>query len=290
MIELSFKSISKTYGNLEVLKNSSGKIANGITGILGVNGAGKTTFIKILAGLIEYNSGEFFLNGNALDLESQDWRNQIGYIPQSPGLYSRMSVYEYLDYMLLLSNWINRIKRENRINNILKEFNLTDYSTKPIGHLSGGTKQRVAIAQAFIHNPKIIILDEPANNLDAEERLRFHNYLLKLSDDKIILYIGHILNELASICSNILIIGKRTIQSFDGPENIIFQTKEFIKEAKIDKNDYKNSLIDDKSVLSISQINNEIFLRYDSRRVDYPDSIEVIPTLEEAFKLFNNST
>ncbi len=288
-MEFKFESVSKSFGITEVLDNISGTVKDGVTGILGTNGSGKTTFVKILAGLLKAEKGIFNLNGSDVDLESQAWRNKIGYLPQSPGLYNRMTVYEFLDYMLLLSRWGNRRERKDRINEIVGELNLVQYLDNPIGHLSGGTKQRAAIAQAIIHNPEIIFLDEPTNNLDAEERERFNNYLLKISEAKIILYIGHIVNELVSICSNVLLIGDKQIRFYDAPCKMIEASMPFVKEIVVTKDEFENNFAGSKAVLSSALKDDSIVVHYDCRIVEIPSGMPVTPTLEESYKAFNNS-
>ncbi len=288
MTKLKFQSISKKYGELNIINSISGEFTNGITGILGANGAGKTTLIKIISGLLRFEEGKIFLNDEEVDLESQSWRGKIGYLPQSPGLYQRMSVKEYLDYMLLLSGWKSINQREDRIENILEILNLIQFKDRAIGHLSGGTKQRVAIAQALIHDPDILILDEPTNNLDSEERFRFHSYLMELGKEKLILYVGHILNEMAEVCSKIMILKNGVIDYFEEPANLIAKTNEFVREVSLPSEQFSAELAKRNSTLSIANNNGCFILRYDSRLAEYQNSKRVIPTFDEAVKILGN--
>lgn len=288
-MEFKFESVFKNYGSKPILNNVSCSINEGVTGILGTNGAGKTTFIKILAGLLKPDKGDFSLNDESVNLESQHWHNLIGYLPQSPGLYIRMTVYEFLDYMLLLSKWGRSSKREKRINEITEELNLTMYVDTPIGQLSGGTKQRAAIAQALIHDPEIIFLDEPTNNLDAEERERFNNYLFKISRSRIILYIGHIVNELTSICKKVILIDGSQIRFYDAPGKMIEAAKPHVKETVISGEDFRKNFAGKKQILSSTLNNEDVVIHYDSRFAGIINGMHVTPTLEESYKIFNNS-
>jgi len=182
MAELRFDSISKSFGNTVVFDEVSATLHSGIIGILGANGAGKTTLIRILAGLLPCDIGKFYYNGERLDVGLPFWRERIGYLPQSPGLYERMTLQGFLDYMLLLSDWRIRAARKERIGEIILQLNMLHVADTPISHLSAGTRQRVAIEQALIHKPGVLFLDEPTKSLDSEERHRFHDYL-QLRDD-----------------------------------------------------------------------------------------------------------
>jgi ABC-type multidrug transport system ATPase subunit len=198
-----------------------------------------------------------------------------------------MKVYDFLDYMLLLSRWRNR---EKRINEILEKLNLKECSQIKIGNLSGGTKQRVAIAQAIIHEPQILFLDEPTNNLDSEERNRFHEYILTNSADNVIVYIGHIVNELYNICSRLLIVGDGRIQ-FDGtPLELLNHSENYLREIEIEKERYNDELKTKLKIFNFKQNGvNTIKIRFDGRIHDLPGSVTVKPDLDDAYRLFLNS-
>ena len=195
---LAFSGVSKRFGERVILDRVAATLETGITAILGPNGAGKTTLLRILAGLLPPDEGTFQLDNSIINTESRFWRNQIGYLPQAPGLYERMTIRDFLDYMLLLSAWKDRDTRTARISEVMEQLNLMEYSGTAIGRLSGGTRQRAAIAQALIHKPMILLLDEPTNNLDADERERFHRLLANLGEKRIVVVIGHVVNEIAA--------------------------------------------------------------------------------------------
>ena len=290
MNTLQIKNISKQFGIKAVLEDVSLSLSSGITGLLGINGAGKTTLVRALSGLLKPDSGEFFFNGEKINPESSKWHKKVGYLPQSPGLYTRMNVFDFLDYMLLLSRWKNKDERTNRVNEVVEKLNLKEYSKMQIGNLSGGTKQRVAIGQAIIHNPQILFLDEPTNNLDSEERNRFHEYLLTNTGDNIIVYIGHIINELYNVCSRLIIIGDGKIQ-FDGtPQELLNLYRDYLREVEIEIGDYNDELKAKLKILSFRQNGaNTVTIHFDGRFSNIQRSIPAEPDLDDAYKLFLNS-
>jgi len=264
-------------------------LSPGIIGIIGPNGCGKTTLLRIIAGLLTQDTGSLLLDGQRISQQTKIWRSIIGYLPQSPALYDRMEPAEFLDYMLLLSGWNERKKRQQQVDAVIDELNLLAYRNIPLGHLSGGTKQRVAIAQALIHNPRILLLDEPANNLDTEERIRFHNRLASEKKDRIIFYVGHNINDLALFCSRILIIANTKLR-FDGTaEKLISSMKGIIKEILIPKSETLAAATHGLRVLRIAQHTSHSIVRYDVRFSDTINGVDVIPTPEEAYQALTNS-
>ena len=289
MSTLHFETVSKRFGEKIVLENVSAEVSTGITGLLGANGAGKTTLLRVLAGLLPAEHGHFRFDGNPLDLGSRFWRAMIGYLPQSPGLYERMTVSEYLDYMLLLSGWHKREARADRIAEVAAHLNLLMYKDTPIGYLSGGTRQRAAIAQTLVHNPTVMFLDEPTNNLDSEERYRFHNHLLSIADKSIVFFIGHIVNELAGICSKLMIVGGKKIRFHGAAAELIASAQDHVKLVKVSKSEFDGVLKHRLAVLSAAQGGDGMCVRFDARFFNPGSSVAVWPTLEEAYRIFLNS-
>jgi ABC-2 type transport system ATP-binding protein len=287
MIEIFLRKISKSYNGKKIIDNLSLSIPQGILGVCGANGTGKTTLIKILAGLINIDEGEIVLNGAKVDTASKKWRQTIGYLSQSPGLYERMTGKEFLDYMLLLSGW--KEKREEQIYDVLEILNLKSYSNTPIGNLSGGARQRIAIAQAIIHDPQIILLDEPTNNLDSIERLKFLNYILEISQNKIIVYIGHIIQELELVSTKILLLGTQGFNYYDEPLKLCSQSQGMLKEIRFQNYADYYKIKDRLKILSIKKTKDSFIIRYDTRFSDYSEGEYGIPTFEESYILLTNS-
>lgn len=262
-IMLELNSISKSFSEKKILDSISLNFDYGITGIAGSNGCGKTTMLKILTGLLKYDGGTIIFNSQQINPQSSFWRNKIGYLPQAIGLYNRMTVYDLLDYMLVLSNINDKKTRREKIEYLSNELNLKDYLNVYCGNLSGGVKQRVGIAQAVIHEPEIIFLDEPTNNLDSEERERFHDFLGKIKQNKIILYVGHILGEMSSI-SNQVVIFKNGKIAFEGtPSKLLNQSGYVVKQVLLDEKDqYSN--IKSKDILRKIQENGKLRIIYNA--------------------------
>ena len=200
-MEIVIKNLSKNYGKKEALKNVSVTIHSGMYGLLGRNGAGKTSLMRILATLSAPSSGEISVNGISIK-ETSKIREIVGYLPQDFSFYRNMSVYDAMDYLGLLSNIPDKIRKE-RILSLLEQVNLKENMRTKIKALSGGMKQRLGIAQALLHNPQILIVDEPTAGLDPEERIRFRNLLSEFAEDRIVILSTHISSDVEASCENI---------------------------------------------------------------------------------------
>ena len=177
----------KKYGNQDALKGVNITIPTGMYGILGRNGAGKTTFMRILTTLIEPNGGRVEMNGIPLLPKNVNKINaMVGYLPQEFGFYPNFTVRDSLEYIGLLNKMDSRILKA-RIDHILEEVNLIQHTRKKVRQLSGGMKRRLGVAQAILHEPEILIVDEPTTGVDPEERIALRNLLSNYSRDKIVI-------------------------------------------------------------------------------------------------------
>ena len=200
-MEIVIKNLSKNYGRKAALKNVSVTIHSGMYGLLGRNGAGKTSLMRILATLSVPSGGEVSMNGISIK-ETGKIREIIGYLPQNFSFYRNMSVYDAMDYLGLLSNLPDKIRKE-RIVSLLERVNLKENMRTKIKVLSGGMRQRLGIAQALLHDPQILIVDEPTAGLDPEERIRFRNLLSEFAEDRIVILSTHISSDVEASCENI---------------------------------------------------------------------------------------
>lgn len=200
-MEIVIKNLSKNYGRKAALKNVSVTIHSGMYGLLGRNGAGKTSLMRILATLSVPSGGEVSMNGISIK-ETGKIREIIGYLPQNFSFYRNMSVYDAMDYLGLLSNLPDKIRKE-RIVSLLERVNLKENMRTKIKALSGGMIQRLGIAQALLHDPQILIVDEPTAGLDPEERIRFRNLLSEFAEDRIVILSTHISSDVEASCENI---------------------------------------------------------------------------------------
>ena len=200
-MEIVIKNLSKNYGRKAALKNVSVTIHSGMYGLLGRNGAGKTSLMRILATLSVPSGGEVSMNGISIK-ETGKIREIIGYLPQNFSFYRNMSVYDAMDYLGLLSNLPDKIRKE-RIASLLEWVNLKENVRTKIKALSGGMRQRLGIAQALLHDPQILIVDEPTAGLDPEERIHFRNLLSEFAEDRIVILSTHISSDVEASCENI---------------------------------------------------------------------------------------
>ena len=189
-MSLEIKNISKKYGNQEALSNISFSLNKGdIVGFLGPNGAGKTTLMKIITSTLKQDSGEVTVFGKSTISEEIETKSVIGYLAEHNPLYKEMNVIEYLQFIASLY----KIKDFNIIENIVSKTGLENEKTKKIEALSKGYKQRVGIAASLIHNPKLLILDEPTTGLDPNQLVEIRNLITEIGKDKIVLLSTHCL-------------------------------------------------------------------------------------------------
>ena len=202
-----WKSGSKTWINTteeNMPKTSYPYDPSGMFGLLGRNGAGKTTLMKVLATLLKKQSGEVTICGIPVE-EAAKVRRITGYLPQDFSMYPNMGVYEAMDYLGALSG-LSRQTRKERIPVLLKKVNLQDEYRTKVRALSGGMKRRLGIAQAILHEPKVLIVDEPTAGLDPEERVRFRNLLCEIAEERIVILSTHIVGDIEATCEQIAIM------------------------------------------------------------------------------------
>lgn len=212
------ENITKIYGKQKALDNVSLQIEQGkITGFLGPNGAGKSTLMKIITGYIPPNEGNVKINSLNVLENSMSIRKILGYLPENNPLYLDMYISEYLSFVASLYKITNKNKR---IKEIIEITGLTPEKNKKIGSLSKGYRQRVGLAQAIIHNPKILILDEPTSGLDPIQIIEIRNLIKNLGKEKTVMLSTHIMQEAEAICNNIIIINKGKIVASNNRDKI----------------------------------------------------------------------
>ena len=243
-MELKITDLKKTYGNVKALKGINYTFTPGVYGILGANGAGKSTMINLITdnvsrdkngGSIMYSDGE----DNTVSKELVDilklgakFRGVVGYMPQQQGFYEDFSPRAFLKYMAEIKGIkkINTIDEngnaviktvKQQIDELIEIVNLTNVADKKIGGFSGGMKQRVLLAQALLGDPKILILDEPTAGLDPKERINIRNYIAELSKDKIILFATHVVSDIECIADCVLLLKKGEIIAQGTPIELI---------------------------------------------------------------------
>jgi ABC-2 type transport system ATP-binding protein len=211
MIEVT--DLKKSYGSVEALRGVSFNIAQGqIVGLLGPNGAGKTTIIKILTGYLQPDAGTVIVDGLDVLTHTRQVQARIGYLPENAPLYPELSVQAYLKMMAELRQ-IAEGEVVKRISEAVHATGLAEHLTRPIGQLSKGFRQRVGLAQALLHQPKLLILDEPTVGLDPTQIVEIRRLIRRLADHATILFSTHILSEVEALCDRALILINGLVKS-----------------------------------------------------------------------------
>ena len=228
-MELQLEHLSKTYGTVQALKDISYTFKPGIYGILGANGAGKSTMINLITDNVARDKGSA---GGSILYDGQDilklgsrFRGIIGYMPQQQGFYEDFSPKAFFRYMAEIKGIKGKNEKgqtvKEQIDELLEVVNLTGVAYKKIGGFSGGMKQRVLLAQALLGDPDILILDEPTAGLDPKERIAIRNYIAELSRNKIILFATHVVSDIECIADYVLLLKKGEIIAMGTPVELI---------------------------------------------------------------------
>lgn len=204
-MKIELKNLSKSYGNKQALKNISLELTPGIYGLLGPNGAGKSTMMNIITGNLKQSGGDILFDGKDIASSGKGFRRRIGYCPQQQTLYPGFTAEQFLFYMASLHG-INKKKARERIDWALKIFSLYDIKDKRIKSLSGGTKQRLLLAQSVLHDPDILILDEPTAGLDPRQRIAVRNIIGEIALHKIVLISTHVVQDVEFIAKEIIFL------------------------------------------------------------------------------------
>jgi ABC-2 type transport system ATP-binding protein len=219
MIEI--KNLVKKFGSTVVLDNISLDVKGGeILGFLGPNGAGKTTTMKILTSFWAPTSGSVKIDGLEVGENSLAIRKKIGYLPETVPLYEEMRVYEYLKFIAEIRG-IEKNEIRQRIKKIVEETGLQKVIRKPIEELSKGYRQRVGLAQAIMHDPDILILDEPTTGLDPNQIVEIRDLIKKIGKEKTVIFSTHILSEVTATCNRAIIINNGRIIAEGTPDELI---------------------------------------------------------------------
>ncbi|WP_321493684.1 ABC transporter ATP-binding protein [uncultured Desulfobacter sp.] len=208
-MQLEITNLNKTYaGKIAALKDVSLTIGTGMFGLLGENGAGKSSLMRILATLQDADSGTVRFNDIDVLAAPEKLRRQLGYLPQEFGVYPSVSAEELLTHIADLKGIASVGERKDQVDALLQKVNLWDQRKRKIGGFSGGMKQRFGIAQALLGNPKLIIVDEPTAGLDPVERNRFYNLLSEIGEHTVVILSTHIVEDVSTLCNNMAILGR----------------------------------------------------------------------------------
>jgi len=285
LIMLEIRKLSKTYpGGIQALKGISLEVPAGMFGLLGPNGAGKTTLMKILATLLEPDSGTAEMNGFDLIIDQHRTRKMLGYLPQEFGLYPTLTAVQMLDYFAKLKGVAHKKERGFLIDALLEKVNLSSARNQRLGGFSGGMRQRLGIAQALIGEPELIVVDEPTAGLDPEERVRFHNLLAETASAKAVVILStHIVSDVANLCSNMAIIRGGSILATSTPRQALAELNESVWTATVPR-EQAPALKSHLRTISSQTVDGQVRLRVISKAERPSEEFTpVTPTLEDFY-------
>ncbi|OUV63623.1 MAG: multidrug ABC transporter ATP-binding protein [Gammaproteobacteria bacterium TMED119] len=222
MIEIS--NLVKTFGRLTAVDNLSFKVESGeVLGFLGPNGAGKSTTMKMVTGFLAPSSGTINVCGHPVEGDARAAKQHIGYLPEGAPSYAEMTAQQFLSFIADVRQ-LTGSHRKDRIDTVIQQLHLEQIINRPIETLSKGFKRRVGLAQAILHDPQVLILDEPTDGLDPNQKYEVRELIKGMAKDKIVVISTHILEEVDVICSRAIIIANGRILVDDTPQALLAQS------------------------------------------------------------------
>ncbi len=295
-MSIEVKNLFKYYGEQAAVRDISFNVKKGeIVAFIGPNGAGKSTTMKIMTGYIPASSGEVFISGMKVDVDNLKTRQIIGYLPEHNPLYTDMYVREYLEFV----GRIYKVKNfKARVSEMIQTVGLEVEQNKKIGALSKGYRQRVGLAQAIIHDPEVLILDEPTTGLDPNQLVEIRDLIKRIGKQKTVMLSTHIMQEVEAICDRIVIISKGQIVADDKAGNLQKEDAHQTVYVEFDKKLSKSQLTKVPHVRKVEQVKegwlletvDEVDLRLEIAQYAQKENWLVLTlkieqkTLEEVFK------
>ena len=294
---LQFHNISKSYGKTRALIDFSAQLTPGVYALLGPNGSGKTTLMNILTGNLKADAGNItFAEGQGqpedITAMGKRFRKLLGFMPQYPGMYGNFTLEEFLQYVATLKNVGEELPGQQRnelirsqIDGVLQAVELSDVSHRRISTLSGGMKQRLALAQAVLGDPKILILDEPTAGLDPKQRIAVRNYISRIALDKIVIIATHVVSDVEFIAKEIIMLRKGKIVNMASPQDLLRELDGKVWEVCVEQ----DQIADMQSNFAVTNIATsekhagKAVLRVLSDAQPTEDAVILTPTLEDYY-------
>ena len=283
-MKLVIKNLTKTYKNgVKAIDNLSIEIGTGMFGLLGPNGAGKSSLMRTIATLQSPDSGSIIFGDIDVLNDNMSLRKVLGYLPQSFGVYPKMSAQDLLDYFATLKGISNKLERNEIVKKVLEITNLYDVRRKHVAGYSGGMKQRFGIAQLLLNSPKLIIVDEPTAGLDPAERHRFLNVLREVGTNCTVIFSTHIVEDVKELCNEMAILNGGRILKHTTPINATKEIEGTIWQKTIER----DHLDENEKLYRILSSNynqdNTLNLRVHAAEKPSEDFIAVAPQLDDVY-------
>lgn len=283
-MEFLINHISKQYGSKMAVNDFSATMTDGVYALLGPNGAGKTTLMRIICDILRPTAGDISLDGVNIKTLGEDYRQQLGYLPQNFGYYPNFTGWDFMMYFAALKG-LPKFAAQERCCELLEMTGLYSVRGKKLKTYSGGMRQRIGIAQALINDPKILILDEPTAGLDPKERAKFRNIISNLSADRIVLLSTHIVSDIEYIANQIMIMKNGTMALQGNRENICDPIQGMVWTCNVNAADVDN--ISSKYVVSsLRHMENTVEMRVVSQIKPFDNASPVSPNLEDLYLYF----
>lgn len=284
-MELKTIGLTKKFGSKTAVNDLNITLSNGIYGLLGANGAGKTTFMRLLCNIQNPTSGKVLLNGKNIVGLGEQYRNLLGYLPQNFGYYPDFTALDFLLYVAALKGLNERTARK-KSKDLLEAVALSAESNHKIKTFSGGMKQRLGIAQAMLNDPRILILDEPTAGLDPKERVRFRNLISAFSKDRIVILSTHIVSDVEFIAEEIVMMKSGQIVHFGKPQEITSEINGQVWECLV-PTAYAEKYAATYNTSNLRNTdNNQTILRIIADRPPMENAVRVQPNLEDLYLFY----
>lgn len=284
-MELKTIGLTKIFGSKTAVNDLNITLSNGVYGLLGANGAGKTTFMRLLCNIQNPTSGKVLLNGKNIVGLGEQYRNLLGYLPQNFGYYPDFTALDFLLYVATLKGLNERTARK-KSKDFLEAVALSAESNHKIKTFSGGMKQRLGIAQAMLNDPRILILDEPTAGLDPKERVRFRNLISAFSKDRIVILSTHIVSDVEFIAEEIVMMKSGQIVHFGKPQEITSEINGQVWECLV-PTAYAEKYAATYNTSNLRNTdNNQTILRIIADRPPMENAVRVQPNLEDLYLFY----
>ncbi|MCI8284334.1 MAG: ABC transporter ATP-binding protein [Firmicutes bacterium] len=280
-MELRVCNLTKNFGGFTAVNNLNIDMTNGVYGLLGVNGAGKTTFMRMLCTLLKPSSGTITCNNEDIFALGAEYRKILGYLPQDFGFYPEFTVEDYLMYIASIKG-LRQAAAKKRVRELIAGVGLEKAARRKMKKLSGGMKRRAGIAQAMLNDPRILVLDEPTAGLDPNERIRFRNLISELAEDRLVLLSTHIVSDIEYIANEILLMKDGQVAHKGTADVLINAMDENVWKCHVDRNAVPY-LMGKYKISNVKSDGNSAELRIISGNRPMPEAESVNANLEDLF-------